>query len=114
MSLSVVKSMIESKGMYNKFNGDDNLLALTLPHSWGYSGQGGGINLNNSNYDCPDDHIITEIYIETAGNIKFQLIDGSTHIIPVDDRTALRPYFVKKIYGFHSGTTARGIHVFGQ
>lgn len=85
------------------------------PCSRGDSGTAGtGIDLTS---DYSASFPIKLIRIDGSGNLGFQDIYGSDHLIEVDDKDEFSRVLIKKIYSSSDAnyaTTATGIHVFGD
>ena len=83
----------------------------------GDSGTAGtGVNVSGAAMITPTIQV-RQIYIETAGDFSFTTLDGNPHVIPVADKTWIRPIFVKQIFPASWAvtalrTTATGIHLF--
>lgn len=97
--------------------GIQELLFAVLPVSGGYSGANGteGIDLSEADYTPPAtaNGCIRKVFCAgDAGNVKFELADGSVHVLPVASQDYLFPVamFITKIY--KTGTTATVLKVF--
>jgi len=98
---------------------EKTLLIATLPLRGGYSGATGseGIDLTTTDYTPSlagaSDGYVRKVYCAgNAGNVKFDMADGSVHILPIAANDWLFPVagFITKIY--KTGTTATVLHVF--
>jgi len=98
--------------------GEKELLYSVLPLVGGYSGATGteGISLA-TDYTPPttSDGFIRRVFCAgNAGNVKFDMADGSVHVLPIYAEDWLCPVagFITKIYSSANGTTATTLKVF--
>lgn len=84
--------------------------AFVVPSFEGDSADAGtGISLAA---DYTPTFCVRQVYVEGAGNFKFNDAAGNMHILPVDAKTFIRSIVVAKVYSAANGTTATGIHLF--
>jgi hypothetical protein len=84
--------------------------AFVVPTIEGDSGDAGtGISLA-ANY-VPT-FCVRQVYIEGAGNFKFDDAAGNMHLLAVDAKTWVRSIVIAKVYSAANGTTATGVHLF--